>query len=71
MATAQLVPLLVIGLGIWAILWIYSDAKRHAEVGKPVVWQVGNLTVDTPAAWAAGSLVLSILFLPLYLKTRP
>jgi hypothetical protein len=70
MSAAELVPPLVIGLGIWVVLWVYGDAKRHAEVGNPVVARVGNLTVDTPAAWAAGCLVLSIIFIPLYITRR-
>jgi uncharacterized membrane protein YhdT len=70
MSAADLVPLLVIGLGISVVLWVYGDAKRHAEVGNPVVRRVGNHTVDTPAAWAVGCLVLSIIFIPLYITSR-
>jgi hypothetical protein len=70
MSAAELVPLVVLGLGVLVVVWIYSDAKQHAEVGNPVVGRLGNFTVATPAAWAAGCLVLSVIFIPLYIMTR-
>jgi uncharacterized membrane protein YhdT len=69
-SAVELVPLLIIALGLCVVGWIYGDAKRHAEVGNPVVGRVGSLVVDTPAAWAAGCLLLSIFFIPLYVTSR-
>jgi uncharacterized membrane protein YhdT len=69
-SAAALVPVLVLAIGILVIGWIYRDATQHAEVGTPVVARVGSLTVDTPTAWVAGCLVLSVIFIPLYLVSR-
>lgn len=69
-SVAALVPL----LGLLALLaidgWVYMDARAHAERGSPVIFTVGGLRVDTPAAWTLGCLVLWILFFPLYLASR-
>jgi hypothetical protein len=65
-----LVPLAVL-LTILAVdLWIYNDARERRDDGRPVVAALGSLTIDTPAAWLAGCLVLSIVFIPLYLAAR-
>lgn len=68
-ATA-LVPILVLLVLLAADRWVYVDAKAHAERGTPVVFSTPAFKVDTPAAWALGCLILSILFLPLYLASR-
>jgi len=67
---ATLVPLLVLFVLLAADRWVYVDAQLHAERGRPVTFTRGDFTVNTPAAWALGCLVLSVLFLPLYLARR-
>ena len=67
---AALAPLVILGIGITADLWVYADAKRRADSGSPVVFEAGTFVIDTPAAWAAGCLILWILFFPLYLTSR-
>jgi hypothetical protein len=69
-ATA-LTPLLILGLGVAVDLWVYFDARRHEAVGKPVILRAGSLTIETPAAWAAGCLILWIVLFPLYVTSRP
>jgi len=51
-------------------LWLYADAKAQAKSGRPVVFSTGAFVVDTPEAWLVGSLLLSIIFIPLYLSIR-
>ncbi len=50
--------------------WVYADATGHAQQGRPVVVSVGSFRVDTPGAWFAACLVLSLLFIPLYIANR-
>ena len=70
MSTPALAPLAVL-LAILAIdLWVYNDARERRDNGRPVVAVIGSLTVNTPGAWLAGCLVLSIVFIPLYLAAR-
>jgi hypothetical protein len=65
-----LAPLVVL-LAILAIdLWVYGDARERRDSGRPVVAAIGSLIIDTPEAWLAGCLVLSIVFIPLYLAAR-
>jgi hypothetical protein len=65
-----LLPLVVL-LAILAIdLLVYDDAKKRRDSRRPVVAAIGPLRIDTPEAWLAGCLVLSIVFIPLYLTAR-
>ena len=64
------VPLLVLAVGVAVDLWVYSDAKRQAEVGRAVIFQAGAFVLDSPAAWAMGCLILWVVFFPLYLASR-
>jgi hypothetical protein len=66
----SLMPILVLLLLIAIDLWVYADAKAHFERGTPVVFSTDFLTVDTPAAWFFGCLLLSIVFIPIYLTIR-
>ncbi|HVV74772.1 MAG TPA: hypothetical protein VHC43_01970 [Mycobacteriales bacterium] len=70
MAATALTPLLVLGLGIVIDSWVYSDAKQRLGAGRPVVFEAGSFVIDTPGAWAAGCLILWIVFFPLYLTNR-
>jgi hypothetical protein len=65
-----LVPILVLLLVLATDLWVYADAKAHAERGTPIVASIGRLVVATPAAWFLGCLILWILFFPLYITRR-
>jgi hypothetical protein len=53
-----------------ASLWVLQDARARARLGRPVVATCGALTVDRPEVWAALSLVVVVVFLPLYLVAR-
>jgi cytochrome c oxidase assembly factor CtaG len=66
----EVAPLLVFGLGLVVDLWVYADAKQHADRGNPVVFQAGNLVIETPAAWAAGCLIFWVVFFPLSFSSR-
>jgi hypothetical protein len=69
-SASALVPLFVLLALLAADRWVYVDAQLHAERGSPVIFTRGDVKVDTPAAWALGCLVLSVVFFPLYLARR-
>lgn len=64
------IPLLVLAALLAACTWVYSDARALEGAGTPVVLEIGSFRVDTPQAWAAGCLVLAVVFIPLYLSAR-
>jgi hypothetical protein len=70
LSLSGLAPILVLLLLGAIDLWVYVDAKAHSERGTPVVFSTVFLTVDTPAAWFFGCLLLSIVFIPLYITIR-
>jgi hypothetical protein len=70
MSPNLIVPLILLGLLLLTVAWVYQDAATHAEAGEPVVFWAGTLRVETPSAWAAFCLVLWVLFFPLYLRAR-
>lgn len=63
-------PILVLFVVLATDVWVYADAKAQAERGTPVVFSTGFLEVNTPAAWFLGSLILWIVFFPLYITAR-
>jgi hypothetical protein len=63
-------PLLVLLVVLASDAWVYADAKAHTERGTPVIVSAGNLVVETPTAWFVGTLLLWIVFFPLYLVAR-
>jgi hypothetical protein len=63
-------PLVVLGVLVAFDLWVYLDAAARARADRPVVLSVGSFTLDTPAVWFVACLVLSLLFIPLYLANR-
>jgi hypothetical protein len=65
-----LLPLTVLLAIVTIDLWVYTDARKRRDNGRPVVVAIGSLTIDSPEAWLAGCLLLSILFTPLYLAAR-
>lgn len=65
-----LVPVLVVVALVLLDVWVYRDATEQDRRGTPVVFWFGTLRIDTPAAWAASCLVLSVVFVPLYLAAR-
>lgn len=70
MSSRSLVPLVLLGLLLLTVAWVYQDATAHAEAGQPVLLWSASLRVKTPAAWAAFCLVLWVVFFPLYLRAR-
>jgi hypothetical protein len=63
-------PLIVLAALFGVDLWVYADATAHAQGGTPVVISFGSFTVETPGAWFVACLVLSLLFIPLYIANR-
>ena len=63
-------PIVVLLVILAVDLWVYADAKRSAAQGTPVVARIGSFGVETPEMWFFGSLVLFILFFPLYMVSR-
>jgi hypothetical protein len=68
--TASLIPLLPLFIVVLTAVWVYTDARHHVAEGSPPVLRIGALTIDTPAAWLGGSVVLWIFFFPMYLVSR-
>lgn len=70
MSGSALVPLIVLLAILTIDLWVYNDARARRDNGRPVVAAIGSLRIDNPEAWLAGCLLLSIVFIPLYLAAR-
>lgn len=63
-------PLLLLLAVLFTDFWVYWDAKDRWAAGRPVVFAIGNITLETPASWFLACLVLWVFFLPLYLTRR-
>jgi hypothetical protein len=70
MSLVELVPIVVVVVILGADLWVYTDARTHAENGDPVVFSAGSIQLDSPEVWAVACLVLSVLCFPLYFASR-
>ena len=70
LSLSALVPILVLLLVVGIDLWVYADAIAHFQRGTPVVFSSEFLIVGTPAAWFLACLLLSIVFIPLYITIR-
>ena len=64
------IPIVVLLVVVAIGLWVYMDAKVQADHGEPVVFTWGSLRVDTPTQWFVASLLVTILFVPLYFAGR-
>jgi len=65
-----MVPLVLLGVLLLTVAWVFQDASTHVEHGERVEAMIGSLRLDSPNAWAAGCLVLWVFFFPLYLRAR-
>ncbi|MEO6886168.1 MAG: hypothetical protein ABI232_07785 [Jatrophihabitantaceae bacterium] len=63
-------PVLIALAVVTVDLWVFTDARRWARVGTPVVFRLGSLTIATPEAWALACLLLFIFFVPVYAVAR-
>lgn len=63
-------PVVVVLAVVAVDLWVWTDARRWARAGTPVVLRVGSLRIATPESWFLACLVLLIFFLPIYLVAR-
>jgi hypothetical protein len=70
MTASALTALLALAAVLGVDAWVYSDARRRAEHGSPVVVRLGRFVVEDPVAWLIGCLVLFIVFVPLYVSSR-
>jgi hypothetical protein len=70
MSATVLAPVILVLVILAVDLWIYKDAKARSGSGRPVFVRIGSITIDTPDAWLAGCLLLSLVFIPLYLLAR-
>ena len=70
MSPHLLVPLVLLGILLVTVSWVYQDAANHTASGEPVVFWSRSLRLETPSAWAALCLVLWVFFFPLYLRAR-
>ena len=65
-----LVPLFVLIAVLSIDSWVYVDATRREEQGRPVVFHAGSMVVGSPIMWLIGCLLLWVVFFPLYLASR-
>lgn len=63
-------PLLLLAMVLFTDLWVYFDARDRWAAGRPVVFAIGSITLETPTSWFVACLVLWVLFLPLYVTRR-
>lgn len=68
--SAVVVAFLMLSIVLAAAVWIYSDAKKYAVRGNPIVVSWGTFHLSTPVAWFFACLLLGELFVPLYIDTR-
>jgi hypothetical protein len=64
--------LIVVVLVIWAasVVWVLYDARSMIRSGHRVTASIGNWNIEEPETWALASLVLWVLFFPMYLAAR-
>ncbi len=65
-----MLPLALITVLLASDAWVYADAQRHTDSGRPVEMSIGSVRIDTPVLWTLGCLLLWIVFLPLYITQR-
>jgi hypothetical protein len=70
LSMTALVPILLLLAVLATDVWVYEDSSARQQRGAPVTLAIGNLHVDTPAAWFVACLLLWIVFFPLYIKGR-
>ena len=70
MSLVELVPIIVVLVIVGTVLWVYTDARTHAEKGDPVIFSVGSIQLDSPEVWSVVCLVLWVFAFPLYLASR-
>ena len=58
MSLSVMVPLVLLGVLLLTVAWVFQDASTHVEHGERVEAMIGSLRLDSPNAWAAGCLVL-------------
>lgn len=59
-------------LVIWAaaVVWVLYDARSMSRSGHRVTASIGSWTIEEPETWALATLVLWVLFFPMYLTAR-
>ena len=64
-------PALVV-LVVWAasVVWVLYDSRSMERSGHRVTASIGSWTIEEPGTWAVATLVLWVLFFPLYLTAR-
>jgi hypothetical protein len=63
-------PLVVLAVLLLIDVWVYFDAAARAEQGNPVVFSLGSFRVQQPAVWFGLCLILSVVFIPIYVAIR-
>jgi hypothetical protein len=56
----------------WAasVVWVLYDARSMIRTGHRVTASIGSWDIEEPETWALASLVLWVLFFPMYLTAR-
>ena len=50
--------------------WVRIDARKRLHGGRPVGAVLLGFTIDEPETWAVLCLLMSVLFIPMYLLAR-
>jgi heme/copper-type cytochrome/quinol oxidase subunit 2 len=66
---AMLAVVVVFGV-LATALWVYRDARAHAQRGTPFVYAWGAFEIATPAGWFLACALLFEMFIPAYLDNR-
>ena len=70
MSSTLIVLLVLLGMLLLTVWWVYQDAATHARAGEPVVLRSASFRVEAPSAWAAVCLAFWVFFFPLCLRAR-
>jgi hypothetical protein len=64
------VVIVLVGCVLVTAAWVHSDARAHAQRGRPIVSTIGFLELKTPVGWFFACLLIPELVLPIYMDSR-
>ncbi len=70
MAPSAFSAVLLLAVIAGASYWVLQDARRRVQDHRPVVAILFGLSIEQPETWAALSLVVCFVFIPMYLVAR-
>jgi hypothetical protein len=70
MSLVELIPIIAVLLIVGTGVWVYTDARTHAEEGDPVVLSIGSIQLDSREVWTVACVILWVFAFPAYLAAR-